>query len=64
MGTNKVKECIINSPDEDTWNKHKDLLRCLYFDSTLSKLMDHMKQHFNFTASYIANSPLVDNLLT
>ncbi|KAH6711909.1 ankyrin repeat-containing domain protein [Leptodontidium sp. MPI-SDFR-AT-0119] len=47
----KRKRESIKPPAEDEWSAHKELLRGLYFNSTLAKLMEHMKEDFGFIAS-------------
>ncbi|KAH7420115.1 ankyrin repeat-containing domain protein [Cadophora sp. MPI-SDFR-AT-0126] len=51
MLSTKRKREAVKPPSEDTWNDHKNLLRGLYFNSTLAKLMEHMERNFHFVAS-------------
>ena len=49
----KRKRQAIKPPTVEQWAKHKNLLRSLYFELTLSKLMEHMEREHNFIASYV-----------
>jgi len=55
MNFTKRKKEAVKPPPEDVWNDHKNLLRGLYFNFTLAKLMEHMGINFNFLASYVTN---------
>ncbi|KAL5331146.1 hypothetical protein ACEPPN_000675 [Leptodophora sp. 'Broadleaf-Isolate-01'] len=45
------KKEAIKPPTEAQWMARKQLLRGFYFNSTLSKLIEHMKEDFAFIAS-------------
>ncbi|KAH7350641.1 ankyrin repeat-containing domain protein [Rhexocercosporidium sp. MPI-PUGE-AT-0058] len=51
MSSTKRKREAVKPPSEDEWNHRKELLRGLYFNSTLPKLMVHMKKDYGFLAS-------------
>ncbi|KAG4439975.1 hypothetical protein IFR05_004549 [Cadophora sp. M221] len=45
------KKKAIKPPTENEWEAHKQMLRGLYFNSTLPKLMEHMEEGHSFVAS-------------
>ncbi|KAH6713333.1 ankyrin repeat-containing domain protein [Leptodontidium sp. MPI-SDFR-AT-0119] len=51
MISTKKKKGAIKPPTEDEWEAHKQVLRGLYFNSTLSKLMQQMEEVHSFFAS-------------
>ena len=51
MASTKRNRQTVQAPADDDWNAHKEHLQNLYFNSTLSKLMDLMKKEFGFIAS-------------
>jgi hypothetical protein len=63
MNSTKKKREAVKAPAEDDWNAHKELLRGLYFNSTLTKLMEQMERNFNFSASYVTTPCLNTKLL-
>ncbi|KAL2071858.1 hypothetical protein VTL71DRAFT_13093 [Oculimacula yallundae] len=51
MSLARRRKEAIQAPTEDMWNAYKELLRGLYFNSTLAEVIKHMEEDYGFIAS-------------